>query len=100
MSIRPLYDKVLVVMTEMETKSPGGIIVPDQVKDKDRPQKGVVIEVGEGRLTPFGKVIKPKVKPGDTILFNRYAGIPVEDIRDKKVVLMSEEQVLAIIEKD
>lgn len=99
MGIRPLYGRVVVLVTEKNDRTEGGLYIPESTKDKERPSKGLVIEVGEGRLLPDGKIVPLKVKPNDTIFFNKYAGTPVPDMpADKRIVIMSEDDILAIIE--
>ncbi len=95
-TLRPLYDKIVVRrMEEQEQKTPSGIIIPDTAKEK--PQIGEVIAVGEGKLLSNGQVVSPKVKKGDKIVFNKYAGTEVE-LDGEKYLIMSEDEVLAIIE--
>ena len=69
--IIPLGDRVLIRTLEAETKTKSGIIIPDTIA-KDRPEQGIVVEVGEGRMTDEGKIIAPKVKVGDTVIFSKY----------------------------
>ncbi len=72
MKIRPLQDRILVKRLEGETKTAGGIIIPDNAKEK--PQEGEVIAVGKGKILEDGKIRKPDVKVGDRILFSKYSG--------------------------
>lgn len=91
--MRPLYDKILVQRIQEESKTPGGIIIPDAAKEKG--QSGIVIAVGNGKLTPDGKIIPLTVKQGDTIFFGKYAGTEI----DKDYLIIREEEVLGIVEK-
>ncbi len=94
MKIRPLRDRVLVQPVEAEVKK-GGIIIPDAAKEK--PQEGVVIAVGAGKLDKDGKLIPMVVKKGDKILMPKYGGSDVK-IDDKEYKIISEEDIVAIIE--
>ena len=76
MKIRPLQDRVIVKRVEEESKTKGGIIIPDTAKEK--PMEGLVIAVGKGKTTEDGKLVKLDVKAGDRILFNKYAGTEVK----------------------
>ncbi len=96
MKIRPLHDRILVERVEEEVKK-GGIIIPDTAKEK--PQQGKVIAVGPGRLDERGNRIPMEVKKGDYILFGKYAGNEVR-IDDKEYLIMREDDVLGIIEKE
>ncbi len=95
MKIRPLADKVLVQRLEAENKTAGGIVLPDAAKEK--PQKGKVISVGEGRVLDDGKLQKMQVKKGDVVLFTSYAGTEVK-IDGKEYLIMSESDIMAVIE--
>ncbi|MFN7066094.1 MAG: co-chaperone GroES [Aquificaceae bacterium] len=95
-NLRPLYDKIVVKrLEEQEQRTASGIIIPDTAKEK--PQIGEVIAVGEGKLLQNGQQVSPKVKPGDKVVFNKYAGTEVE-LDGEKYLIMSEDEVLAIIE--
>ncbi len=96
MKIRPLADKVLVERLEAETKTAGGIVLPDTAKEK--PQRGKVISVGEGKTLEDGTVQKPEVKKGDIVLFTSYAGSEIK-IDGKEYLIMSESDIMAVIEK-
>ncbi len=96
MKIRPLADKVLVQRLEAENKTAGGIVLPDTAKEK--PQQGKIISVGEGKVLDDGTVRKPQVKKGDMVLFTSYAGTDVK-IDGKEYLIMSESDIMAIIEK-
>ena len=94
MTLKPLYDRVLVKPIEEELKK-GSIIIPDTAKE--RPQQGEIIDAGEGRMTDDGKIIPLKLKKGDRILFAKYARTEFE-IGDEKFLVMRESDALAIIE--
>ncbi len=95
MNIKPLHDHILVERIEEEVKK-GGIIIPDTAKEK--PQQGKVIEVGDGRKKKKGNRIALDVKKGDIILFGKYAGSEVK-IEDKEYLIIREEDVLGIVQK-
>ena len=95
MKIRPLADKVLVQRLEAETKTAGGIVLPDTAKEK--PQKGKVVSVGEGKALDDGTVRKMQVKKGDLVLFTSYAGTEIK-IEGKEYLILSESDIMAVIE--
>ena len=96
--IRPLDDRVVVEPLEAEEKTSGGILLPDTAKNK--PQKGEVLEVGAGRLLKDGTRRPLQVKKGDTILFTSWAGDEFKERgRGDEILLMREEDVLAVLEK-
>ena len=96
MKLQPLGDRVVVEREEAQEKTAGGIVLPDTAKDK--PQKGKVIAVGDGRLTKDGKRRPLQVKVGDQVLFTSYAGDEFKLNGDKKVLLMREDDILAVVE--
>ncbi|MDH4239578.1 MAG: co-chaperone GroES [Phycisphaerae bacterium] len=96
MKIRPLADKVLVQRLEAETKTAGGIVLPDTAKEK--PQRGKIVSVGEGKLLDDGTRKKVQVKKGDIVLFTSYAGTEIK-IEGKEYLIMDESDIMAIIEK-
>jgi|UniRef100_A0A7V3PTY6 chaperonin GroES len=96
MKIKPLQDRILVERVEEEVKK-GGIIIPDTAKEK--PQQGKVIAVGPGRIDDKGNRIPMEVKKGDYILFGKYSGNEIR-IGEEEYLIMREDDVLAIIEKD
>ena len=96
MKIRPLSDKVLVQRVEAENKTAGGIVLPDTAKEK--PQRAKVVAVGKGKVLDDGTVKKLQVKKGDIVLFASYAGTDVK-IDGKEYLIMSESDIMAIIEK-
>jgi chaperonin GroES len=94
MEVRPLHDRVLVKRLEEETKSKGGIIIPDTAKEK--PIQGQIIAVGQGRVAEDGKVRPLDVKKGDKVLFGKYAGTEIK-IEGDEYLMMREEDILGII---
>ena len=96
MKVQPLADNVLIERLEAETKTAGGIVLPDTAKEK--PQRGKVINVGKGKILEDGTVRKMQLKKVDLVLFRSYAGTDLK-IGDKEYLMMSESDVLAIIEK-
>jgi len=96
MKIRPLADKVLVERIEAETKTAGGIVLPDSAKEK--PQRGKIVSVGEGKLLDDGSRGQMQVKKGDEVLFTSYAGTEVK-IDGDEYVIMDETDIMAVIEK-
>ena len=96
MKIQPLADKVLVERVEAENKTAGGIVLPDTAKEK--PQRGKVVSVGEGRLLDDGTRQKVQVKKGDEIIFTSYAGTEVK-ISGKEYLIMNESDIMAVIEQ-
>lgn len=94
MKLRPLHDRIIVKRVAQETKTAGGIIIPDSAKEK--PQEGLVIAAGEGKVLENGTRNKLDVKKGDRILFGKYAGSEVT-IDGEDHLIMREEDVLAII---
>ena len=94
MKLRPLHDRVIVKRLEEEDKTVGGIIIPDTAKEK--PQQGLVIAVGKGRILQNGKVMPPTVKKGDRILFGKYAGTDIK-IDGEEHLIMREYDIVAIV---
>jgi chaperonin GroES len=95
MNIRPLHDRIIVERLEEETKTAGGLIIPDTAKEK--PQQGKVIAVGKGKKTEDGKILPLDVKVGDKILFGKYAGTEIK-IEGQEFLMMREDDVLGVIE--
>ena len=94
-TLRPLDDRVVLKVLDAEEMSSGGIVLPDTAKEK--PQRGKVTAVGEGKLQKDGKRIKPDVKKGDVVLFGKYAGSDVKvDGEDYKI--LREGEILARME--
>ncbi|MGC9964213.1 MAG: co-chaperone GroES [Syntrophobacteraceae bacterium] len=95
MNIRPLNDRVVVKRMEEETKTAGGIIIPDTAKEK--PIQGEIIAAGNGRIMEDGSRRALDVKKGDRVLFSKYAGNEIT-VEGQEVVIMREDDILAIIE--
>lgn len=96
MAIRPLGDKVVLKATEEDAKSSGGIILPDTAKKK--PQEGVVVAVGPGRVLDDGSRAPMNVKKGQTVVFAKYGGTEV-NVDGEDLIILDEEQIYAIKEK-
>ena len=96
MKIRPLADKVLVQRLEAENRTSGGIVLPDTAKEK--PQRGKIVSVGEGKLLDDGTRKKMQVKKGDVVLFTSYAGTEIK-IDGKEYLIMDESDIMAVIGK-
>src|SRR5437588_1623987 len=92
--LTPLHDRILIRRIEEAETTRGGIIIPDTAKDK--PQEGEVIAVGKGKSNDKGQVTPLGVKPGDRILFGKYAGTEIK-IDGEDFVIMREEEVLGIL---
>ena len=95
MKIRPLHDRVIVKRLESETKSAGGIVIPDSAAEK--PVQGKVVAVGKGKILEDGNFRPLDVKVGDKILFGKYSGTEVK-VDGDDLVVMREEDVMAVIE--
>ena len=93
MKIRPLQDRIVVKRLEGESKTKGGIIIPDTAKEK--PIEGKVVAVGNGKVLKNGKVRPLEVKVGDTVLFGKYSGTEVK-LDGEEHVLIREDDVLAV----
>jgi len=93
--LKPLNEKIIVKRLKAENKTRGGIVLPDSAKEK--PKEGKVMAVGAGRLLEDGKRRPLQVKKGDLVLFTSYAGTEVK-IDGEEMLIMSEEDVLAVIE--
>ena len=93
--LQPLGDRVVVEREESESSTSGGILLPDTAKNK--PARGTVISVGDGKLTDDGTRKPLQVKPGDRVLFTSYAGEQFK-VGDQELLLMHEEDILAVIE--
>jgi chaperonin GroES len=95
MKLRPLQDRILVKRLEEESKTAGGIFIPDTAKEK--PQKGEIVAVGKGKKTDDGKVIPLDVKVGDQVLFGKYAGTEIK-VEGQDYLIMREDDILGVIE--
>jgi chaperonin GroES len=95
MSLRPLHDRILVRRIDAAEQAKGGIIIPDTAKEK--PQEGVVVAVGNGKILETGKRLEMSVKAGDRILFGKYTGSEVK-LDGEELLILREDEVLAITE--
>ena len=95
MKIRPLYDRVIVMREEEEERSMGGIVIPDTAKEK--PVRGVVLAVGNGKVLDNGDTRALAVKVNDKVLFGKYAGTEIK-MDGQEVLVLREEDIMGIIE--
>ena len=95
MKIRPLHDRVLVSRLEEATVSTGGIIIPDSAKEK--PIRGRIVAVGNGKIAKNGEVRPLTVKAGDEVLYSKYAGTEVK-LGGEEHLIMREDDILGVIE--
>jgi len=93
--LQPMGERLVIQREEAESKTAGGIVLPDSAKDK--PARGTVIAIGTGKLLDDGKRSKSNLKPGDRVLFTSYAGENVE-IDDVEYLLMREDDILCVVE--
>jgi chaperonin GroES len=94
MNVKPLADRVIVKALEPEEKTAGGIIIPDNAKEK--PQKGEVIAVGPGKIADSGQKMPMEVKKGDKVLYGKYSGTEVT-VDAEEYLIMRESDILAVI---
>ena len=94
MNFRPLGDRVLVKRVEEESKTKGGIIIPDTAKEK--PQEGEVVAAGSGARSEEGKVTPLDVKAGDRVLFGKWSGTEVR-VNGEDLLIMKEADILGIV---
>ena len=95
MKVRPLQDRVVIKPLVGESKTAGGIIIPDNAQEK--PVEGEVIAVGNGRVLKDGKVVKPELKAGDRVLYSKYAGNEIK-ISGTDHLIMREDDILAVLD--
>ena len=95
MNIRPLHDRVIVKRMEEERTSPGGIVLPDAATEK--PIKGEVLAVGNGRVLDSGEIRALDVKAGDQVLFGKYSGTEIK-VDGEELLVMKEDDIVAIFE--
>jgi len=95
MNIRPLHDRVVVRRTEEERTSPGGIVIPDSATEK--PIRGEVIAVGNGKILDSGDQRALDLKVGDQVLFGKYSGTEVK-VDGEDLLVMREDDVMAVVE--
>ena len=94
MKVVPLDDKVVIKRLEAEAMTAGGIVLPDAAKEK--PKRGRVLSVGDGRLLPSGKRVVHQVSEGDRVLFSQWAGAEVV-INGQELLIVSEDEILAVV---
>ena len=95
MNLRPLQDRIIVKRVEEETKTAGGLFIPETAKEK--PQRGKIVAVGNGKKTEDGKVLPLDVKVGDLVLFGKYAGTEIK-VDSDDFLMMREDDILAVVE--
>jgi len=95
MNLRPLQDRIIVKRVEEETKTAGGLFIPETAKEK--PQRGEIVAVGNGKKTEDGKVLPLDVKVGDVVLFGKYAGTEIK-VDGEDFLMMREDDILAVVE--
>jgi chaperonin GroES len=95
MNLRPLQDRIIVKRVEEETKTAGGLFIPETAKEK--PQRGKIVAVGNGKKTEDGKVLPLDVKVGDLVLFGKYAGTEIK-VDNDDFLMMREDDILAVVE--
>ncbi|MFN0048393.1 MAG: co-chaperone GroES [Cytophagales bacterium] len=93
-NVKPLADRVLVEPAAAEEKTSSGLFIPDTAKEK--PQRGVVIAVGDGKVSDSGNIMKPNVKVGDTVLYGKYSGTEIA-VEGKDYLIMRESDIFAIV---
>ena len=96
MKFRPLHDRVVVKRVDSETKTSGGIIIPDTAAEK--PQQGEVVAVGPGSRDESGKLIAIELKKGDKVLFGKWSGTEVK-IDGQELLIMKESDIMGVLEK-
>ena len=96
MSIRPLHDRVIIKRQEQETKSAGGIVLTGSAAEKST--RGEIVAVGKGRMLENGDVKPLDVKVGDTVIFSEGYGVKTEKIDGEEVLILSENDILAVVE--
>jgi len=94
MSIKPLADRVLIEPVEAETKTQGGIFIPDNAKEK--PMQGIVKAVGAGRRSDKGEIIAMELKVGDKVLYGKYSGTEIT-VEGKNYLIVKENDILAVL---
>jgi len=95
MKVKPLQDRILIKRIEEEAKTKGGIIIPDAAKEK--PQEGIVVAVGDGKVLDSGQRVAPQVKAGDKILFGKNSGTEIK-VDGEEHLILREDDILAIME--
>jgi chaperonin GroES len=93
-NIRPLADRIVIEPKEIETKTTGGIVIPDTA-DKDKPMQGTVVAVGAGKYID-GKMQPLQIQPGEKVLFGKYSGTAIK-LNEKEYLIMREDDVLGVV---
>ena len=96
MEIRPLHDRVIVRRVEEKKTTSSGLIIPDSSTEK--PSKGEVVAIGNGKVSAQGDLIPLDVKVGDTVMFGQYSGSEIT-VGEEKLLVMSEDEIVAVIEE-
>lgn len=96
MNIRPLHDRVVIRRKEEETTTASGIVLPGSATEK--PNQGEVVAVGSGRVLNNGEVQAMSIKVGDKVLFGQYAGSNTVKLDDEELLIMSENEIFAVLE--
>ncbi|MDQ3289783.1 MAG: co-chaperone GroES [Bacteroidota bacterium] len=94
MNIKPLADRVIVAPAAAEEKTKSGIIIPDTAKEK--PQRGEIVAVGEGKVSEQGVLVKPQLQVGDQVLYGKYAGTEIT-IDGQDYLIMRESDIFAVV---
>lgn len=94
--IKPLADYILIEPLQKETTLPSGIVIPDTVKEK--PQEGKVVAVGEGKRNEDGELVPVSLKAGDVVMYKKWGGTEIK-VEGKEMLLVKEEDILAIVER-
>ncbi|MBM4002441.1 MAG: co-chaperone GroES [Planctomycetes bacterium] len=95
MKVEPIGDKIVVKRLEAEERTAGGLLLPDSAREK--PQQGRVLSIGDGRLLKNGTRVRPLVQEGDRVVFSSWSGAEVV-VDDQPLLIMNEEDILAILE--
>ena len=95
MNLKPLGDRVIVKQDEAEVATKSGILLASTAQEK--PQRGKVISVGEGKLDNNGNLVVPAVKPGDTVIYSKYGGTEVS-VDDEDVIILRADDIYAVVE--
>jgi chaperonin GroES len=95
MKVKPLHDRVLVKRLDSEEKTKGGIIIPDNAKEK--PVEAIVVAVGNGKILENGNVRAPEVKAGQRVLFSKYSGSEIK-VDGEEHLILREDDILAVLD--
>ena len=94
MNVKPLQDRILLKRVESETRTKGGLYIPDSAKEK--PAEGIVLAVGTGKTLDNGEIAAPQVKEGDRVLFGKYSGTEIKVDGDEHIIIR-EDDILGIV---